>query len=405
VSITISPCTSTEEFAAALGAIWHYFGGVFSPEDAQRWLSLIDLSRMIAARDGASIVGGAGAFGFETAVPGGTVRAAGTTVVGVLPTHRRRGVLRAMMRSHLDDAHARGEPMAYLWASEETIYGRFGYGMAAWSGEIVLPKAAVAFVRDTPLRGELRIVGESEALEPCASVYERVWRDHPGMFARTKEWWTTRRLADPPARRQGGGALNRMVLSVGGVPEAYALYRMHQSFDAGVTAGHVNVLEAVGATPAATREIWRAILDIDWVAEIKATHLPVDHPLFFMLARPRRLKLRLADSLWVRLVDVRAALAARSYREGEPVVLEVTDPFRPENDGRYAIDREGGVERTSADADLAMDVSTLGSLYFGAFGAGMLARAGRLEERRAGASARADARFRWDRAPWCPEIF
>src|SRR5438105_11399722 len=109
-----------------------------TPERIERFMRVLDHERMHAAWDDGKIVGGAGAFTFEMTVPGGTVPTAGVTVVGVYPTHRRRGVLRSMMRAQLDDVHERGEPLAALWASEETIYGRFGYGLASWCGEISL---------------------------------------------------------------------------------------------------------------------------------------------------------------------------------------------------------------------------------------------------------------------------
>jgi predicted acetyltransferase len=404
LSITVSPCASLEELGEAIGPVWHYFGGAVTPEDLERWKHLVEIPRMIAAREGGAIVGGAGAFSFEMTVPGGTARAAGTTVVGVLPTHRRRGVLRSMMRLHLDDVHARGEPLAYLWASEETIYGRFGYGMAALACDMELSKAAAAFASPFEPRSQCRLVSEADAREPFAAVYERVRLETPGMFARSEAWWTQRRLADPPARRQGGGVLNRMLLTLDDKPEGYALYRIHQNLEGGITSGHVNVIEAVGTTPEAVRELWRTLLSIDWVARVKAPLLPVDHPLLFLLARPRHMKLRVSDSLWVRLVDVAAALGARRYQPGEPVTLGLRDAFCPWNEGCYHLTPDS-VTKDAGDADLVLDVDALGSVYLGGFSFAQLLRAGRVEERVAGAAARADTLFRCTRAPWCAEIF
>jgi predicted acetyltransferase len=404
MNITVSPCASVEEMRDALAPIMHYFGGRMTDEDMERWTRTFDVPRMHAARENGAIVGGAGAFTFELTVPGGTVPAAGITVVGVLPTHRRRGILRSMMRAQLDDVHERGEPVAYLWASEETIYGRFGYGMASFSGEFDVPKSAVAFARPFEARGQARILDEKEAFEPLSQVYDRVRLEYPGMFARTENWWKVRRLADPEHRRQGGGALNRVLLSIDGAPRGYALYRIHQSMEGGISIGHVNVIEAIGETLDATREIWRLLLDVDWIARVKASLLPVDHPLLLLLARPRALKFRVADALWVRLVDVETALAARRIGPGEPVVIEVVDAFCPWNDGRYAVGR-GGVERTKAASDMALEVNSLGSVYLGGFTFTQLVRAGRVDERREGAAARADSLFPRDRAPWCPEIF
>lgn len=404
MAITVECCTSVEELVDALSPIFHYFGMRPAAQDSDRWTRTIGVDRMLAAREDGRTVGGAGAFPFELTVPGGTVRAAGVTVVGVLPTHRRRGILTSMMRAQLEDVHGRGEPVAYLWASEETIYGRFGYGMASLSGSIDLPREKNAYARPLEARGELRMVDEEGALAPFSAIYGRVRREHPGMFARTEDWWRIRRLSDPEHRRMGGGVLNRALLTIDGQPEGYALYRMHQDMELGVSRGFVNVIEAIGTSLDATARIWRMLLDIDWIARLKAELLPVDHPLIFLLARPRSMRFRLADALWVRLVDVPAALAARRIGAGEGVVVEIADAVCPWNEGRYRIEA-GGAERTSAPADLTMDVSALGCVYLGGFGFTQLLRAGRIAELRTGGAARADALFPRDRAPWCPEIF
>ncbi len=405
MEIEVAACRSSEEVPSALVPVWHYFGGgPFSEDDLRRFKSILEPSRAIAAHEAGTVVGGAASYPFELTVPGGSVRAAGVTVVGVMPTHRRRGILRQMMRVQLDDIHHRGEPVAYLWASEDTIYGRFGYGMASVAGNVDIPKSSNAFVLPTPGRSELQLVNEADALEPFSRIYDRVRTDQPGMFARSENWWRFRRFADPESRRQGGGVLNRVLLTIDGRPEGYALYRIHQSFDSGTSAGHVNVIEAVGATPAATRDLWRFLLDIDWVASVKAQLLPLDHALWFLIARPREMKFQVRDGVWVRLVDVPAALAARALSGADPVVIEVADAFCPWNQGRYRV-AAGSVERTTADADLALDVTALGTVYLGGFTFGQLVRSARIEERRPGAATRADALFTADRAPWCPEIF
>ena len=361
--------------------------------------------RAFAAREDGAIVGGCASFPLELTVPGGrAVPTAGLTVVGVLPTHRRRGILSAMMRAQLDDVRRRGEPLAALWASEDTIYGRYGYGLASVSGDIDVPKASTAFAQPVKSRGQFRILGEEEAIGPLSEVYERVRLSQPGMLARSVEWWRQRRMADPENRRQGMGELHRVLLSHDGRPSGYVLYRVNQVFESGVSTGNVMIVEAVGATPEATREVWRYLFDIDWVAHYKAYLLPLDHPLFFLLARPREMKFRVHDGLWVRLMDVPTALAARQLGDAAPVVIEVADAFCEWNAGRWRVTAKGA-ERTSDDADLACDVTALGSVYLGGFTFGQLERAGRVIERRAGAAARADALFPRDRAPWCPEIF
>lgn len=401
--ITVGSCTDLEAVVAALSPITHYFGRIPTAEDSGRFVSVLPVDRMLVARAGGRAVGGAGSVPFELTVPGGTVAAAGTTVVGVLPTHRRRGILRSLMRAQLDDIYTRREPVAYLWASEETIYGRFGYGMASWALDVTIPKPA-SFAVSLPGRGEIELLDEDGALAPCARIYDQVRLDHPGMFSRTRDWWTVRRLADPEARRAGMGVLNRAVLHLEGAPAAYALYRIQQSLESGVSSGHVSVIEAMGTTAEATREIWRFLLDIDWVATIKAGQLSLDHPLFFLLARPRLARIRMTDALWVRLVDVESALLARRFAHAEPVVIAVTDPFCPWNDGSYEVGSTG-VARTDASPDLALGVDALGATYLGGVSFSALAAVARVHELRPGAIARADTLFSAARAPWCPEIF
>lgn len=397
-------CASALEFREAVRPIWHYFGRS-APADDQvgRLARVLPIERVHAAWEGGRAVGGAGSFPFELTVPGGRVRAAGVTVVGVLPTHRRRGVLRAMMRAQIDACRERGEPVAYLWATEDTIYGRFGYGIASVSGETELPRERSAYLGGVGRSEETRLVALDEAEPLVAPIWERVAAETPGMFARTQAWWRARVLNDPEARRVGG-ELQCVVLDGDTGPAAYALYRVNFGSDRGVATGVIDVVEAMGDAPRATRAIWRYLLDIDWVARVRARLLPLDHPLFLLLAEPRRLRFNVRDGLWVRLVDVGAALGARSYAADGAVVIEVADAFCPWNDGRWRVGA-AGVERTQAEPDLRCDVIALGSAYLGGFTWSQLARALRVEEARPGAVARADALFRTAIGPWCPELF
>jgi predicted acetyltransferase len=387
------------EILAGLTPVSHYFGSVPAPETAQRFSRVLRPERMHVAEEDGRIVGGASAFELEFTVPGAIVPAAGVTIVGVLPTHRRRGILTQLMRAQLDDVHERREPVAILWASEETIYGRFGYGMAALCGDIEIPLIHGGFRRPPEHGGAFRLLSLDEALEVIPPVWARVAAETPGMFARTREWWEARALHDSESRRDGAGEMMRVVLERDGQALAYALYRVKMDFESGSSTGEVRVLEAMGVSAEATAGIWRYLLDIDWLDRLQAELLPVDHPLFLLLEQPRRLRFRLSDSLWVRLVDVGAALAARNLT-GE-LVLAVADAFCPWNDARYALDGSKSMD----DADLRLDVSDLATVYLGGFTFTQLLRARRVEELTEGAVARADATFRTDRAPWCPEIF
>ena len=312
----VRPCRSVDELGAALGAIGHYFGWVPSEEEAERFSKMLPVERMHAAVDGKQIVGGAGVFPFEMTVPGAIVPCAGVTVVGVLPTHRRRGILTRMMRTQIDDIHERGEPFAALWASEPTIYGRFGYGHASRTHEIKLPRVRAALRAGTPPRvGEVRLVEPSEAAKAFPRIWDKVRAVTPGMLSRSKDWWELRRLRDDPARRPpGSGPLNLALYELDGKPAGYALYRIAQSEEDGEWKRKLRVVEAVGVDAVATREIWRFLSEIDWTHEIIAWLLPTDHPVQHLFARFDALDLRTSDGLWVDLIDVGASLSARGYR-------------------------------------------------------------------------------------------
>jgi predicted acetyltransferase len=401
----VRPTENLEDFQGAFLAIGQYFGAEPTPERSEKFSQNLPFERMHAAWEDSAIVGGAGVFPFELSIPGGIVRCAGVTVVGVYPTHRRRGVLRTMMRAQLDDIHARGEPIAALWASEETIYGRYGYGMASLTGEISLAREHSEFAHPLEPRGRVRILEPSEALDLLPVVWERTLEQTPGMFRRERPWWENRVVDDPPERRDGGGPKRFALLELDGEPHAYAIYRHNPGWEEGSSSARLGIVEAIGATPRGTAEIWRFLLDIDWQASISADLLPIDHPLFFLLAKPRRMKYRASDGIWVRLVDVEAALSARSYAADGEVVFEVTDAFAAWNEGRWKL-AEGSCERTDDEADLRCDVTALGSVYLGGFTFAELQRALRVEELREGAIDRADSIFRRTGvAPWCPEIF
>lgn len=403
MTFEIRACRSSEELRDALNAIGHYFGLENTLDDVERFAQWMDLQRMHAAFDDGSIVGGAGAFTLRASVPGGSVAAAGVTVVGVLPTHRRRGILTALMRAQLDDCRAHGEAVALLWASEGMIYGRYGYGLASRIGQMSLSKDGTRFAEPFTPEGTVRLVDAEEAARAFAPLYEQVFAERPGMITRSPAWWQTRRLAPSPSAK--GGPKQFALLELRGVPAGYAIYTVHQEWGRfGYSSGTLNVVEALATTPPATRELWRWLLDFDWTSKIEMRLLPLDHPLFVLLAEPRRLSFELGDGIWVRLLDVPGAMAGRTFAGPGSVVVELTDAFVPENAGRWRIG-DGGAERTDAPAELALDVAVLGSAFLGGFSFADLVHGLRATELVSGAAARADGLFRTAVEPWCPEIF
>ena len=402
MAFTVRPCRDRDELTRAIMAIGHLFARPPDDERLDRFLQITTLDRMFGAFDGDEIVGGAGSFPFDLTVPGGSLACAGISVVGVYPTHRRRGALRAMMEEQLADTHRRGEPVAALWASEETIYGRFGYGPAAWGCEMTLARVWSAFAQPLERRGQVRFVSLGEAAELFPAVWDALRRERPGVPSRTDAWWRLRTLRVPDEEKEN--PRRYVALELDGSTQAYAIYRRHPGWTDGSSSAKLEVQEAVGATPQATAEIWRYLFDADWNETITAAELPLDHPLLLLLATPRRARFRTADALWVRLVDVGAALSGRSYAGEGGVVLELRDELCPWNEGRWSVEG-GAASRTDAPADLALDVAALGAAYLGGVSFRELAGALRVEELTQGAAARADAHFAWRPLPWCPEIF
>jgi predicted acetyltransferase len=405
MAIRVRVCRDLAEFRAALKVIGHYSGWEPTEEEAERFAELLPIDRLHATFDGDAVVGGAGALQFDLTVPGGPVPCAGVTVVGVLPTHRRRGLLTRMMQAQLTDVREREEPIAVLWASDERIYGRHGYGLASLSLQMRVQSPWAQLRSELPeRRGHARLVDHEEALRSLPPIYERVRRRRPGFLSRSRPWWEQRILGDDERRRGGAGPLNRAVLELDGRPSAYALYRVKRDFGDDFK-GTVRVREAIGADAAATREIWRFLFEIDLMDEISVRMLPVDHPLVLQAARMTRLGLQLEDGLWLRLVDVGAALTARGYGCDGRVTLDVTaDPHFPGNVSAWTIE-DGVAGRSRRRPDVRLNVQALGAAYLGAFSFAELARAELVEETSSGGLARADALFGTDAAPWCPENF
>jgi predicted acetyltransferase len=335
------------------------------------------------------------------------VPCAGVTVVGVLPSHRRRGLLRRMMDAQLRDVRERGEPIAALWASEETIYGRFGYGLASTSLSFDAERGAVRIRQDLPREGSVRLVEHDEALRVFPRLYRRASRTRPGMIVRSREWWEVRRLDDAPERRRGGGPLVRALLERRGRPVGYALYRLVQEGSTPETwTRTIRVVEALGIDDAATRDVWGFLLEIDWIERIAGSHLPLDHPLPLLVDRFNELHLSVHDGLWARVVDVPGALAGRAYSSQQPVTVEVAhDPYFPDNVGTWTIEDGEVRRRARRRPDVRLAVDALASAYLGGLSFSQLARAGQVEEVARGGIDRADASFRADAAPWCAENF
>jgi predicted acetyltransferase len=384
------------------------FGAGLTDEVYDDLHHVVETDRAVGAYDGDVMVGTTAAYSLRFTVPGGEVDGAGVTMVGVLPSHRRRGVMRRMMTSQLRDIRERGEPIAALWASEDAIYGRFGYGPASVQAIIDIPRHRTAFVDDSPISGTLRLVDQDEALKTFPLVYDEVRARTPGMFRRSEPWWRHRILRN--ASRDEGGPFFKAVLEHDGAPAAYAVYQVSQKWERGYSRGSVDLREVMATTPRAHLDIWKFVFGIDLAESIhsNAFFLPADHPLQLMLAQPRYLGFLLSNGLWVRIVDVKEALEARSYASDGTISLEIEDPLFDDNTGTWRIDvsdDRATASKIAGDGDVRLGISELGSLYLGGFTLAQMAAAGRIEASDRAVLARADALIRTDASPWCPEIF
>jgi predicted acetyltransferase len=419
----IRPITG-EEHAGFRRVHEHAFNGGPLPEArVARGLRQFEADRSLAALDpalpdGEAVVGTTGVYSLRMAVPGAVLPVAGVTAVSVLPTHRRRGVLRSLMHRQLADIAARGdEPVAALWAAETPIYGRYGYGRASSSGYLEFHRGEGALDRQAPAnpRLTLRLADPAEAAAELAKVHDAVLAGQPGFFARDDDWWG-RVLDDEPGERHGAGPLRCLLAEDGSEVRGYALYATRARWDdaTGLPDGQLVVRELVAADPAAGAALWQNLLDRDLITSVTAELRPADDPVLHQLLDQRRARERLADGLWVRIIDLPAALSGRAYSGPVDVVLEVTDPLLPGNAGRWRL-RAGGpgsaesgrarCERTGEPADLALDIRELGAAYLGGTRLGTLGQAGLVRELRPGTLLPLSAALTWDPAPWCPRIF
>lgn len=372
----------------------------------ERFSQLFEPERARCAFDGDTMVGTLGVFSLDMTVPGGRVACAGTTMVTVLPTHRRRGVLRAMVTAHLEEAKLRGDPIAALWASDSGIYHRFGYGMASVYSETTIHRPHIGLHRLAAAPLPVRLIDAAVALETIRPVYERMTARRPGMYARDDRWWA-RRLRDPSEDRDGATAFRYAVVDGPDGVEGYVQYRLKAGdWSEHHGNGRIKVREIMAETPQAAVSLWSFIMGHDLVATIDTGLLPEDDPLFSILDGWRRAMPTILDQLWVRLLDIPAALEARRYSSDGELAVAVTDPMDGSATNLLLTveDGIGTVAHHTGHAEMILDLEDLGAAYLGRPRFRQRARAGRLTGPPQ-TLALADAMFEWDPAPWCQEVF
>ncbi len=369
-------------------------------DEHPRWAAL-DLERAIGAFDGDELVATSRNYSLELTLPGGVILpGAGVSAVTVRPTHRRRGLLRAMMRDLLEDGAARGEPVAMLTASEASIYARFGFGITTRSMVLELDRRDVEFAQPRP-PGRLRLLEADDAAKVEPEVFDRVRRAYPGAVSRPDPWWS-----DEQWEPRLGTRFDVAYESDAGTLDGYACYGVRGSFDPGTGSKNGLIVRDLVAVPGvAQHALWRFLCEVDLVRTISDFGAPVDLPLPWLLTSNRAARVQgVKDAVWTRILDVRAALAARAYAAPGRLTLAVHDEFRPGGpaDGVFTLEADpGGAAVTGGDEpDLACDVGTLSAAWLGGVRWSALALAGLVEERRAGALGLADALFATHPAPY-----
>jgi predicted acetyltransferase len=376
-----------------------------TPTDGRgAWWSAVEMDRglLAVAADGRP-VGTACAYSFELTLPGEVlVPAAGVSAVSVLPSHRRQGVLNAMMRHQLTELRARGEFLSVLLATEAPIYGRFGYGPATYTRQLTVPRhqAALRGTADAPAGGSIEVLRRAECGTILEEVYDRYRRAQPGALSRPHRWWALGAGQPPVSPAPRYVAVHR---DADGVPDGYASYSLSEP-------GHetLTVDETIATDDAVWTALARFVLGHDLVTRVVFKHFPPENPLRWQLVDFRAGEVGDdTDWLWVRLLDIPRALTARGWSTDGDLVLDVDDPFLGEH-GRYLLtvrDGKADCAPTDREPDLSLDVRDLGSVYLGGTTPSTLVRAGHIRAHRQGAAALADALFRAERPPHCLHWF
>jgi predicted acetyltransferase len=371
-----------DEVPAFRDCVMTTFGeeGEVDPDGDRRLRALLPISQMWGMFDRGTIVATAGAFDLRIGMPGGgSLPCSGLTMVAVRPTHRRRGLLTQLMTRYLEDARARGYAIGGLWASEAVIYGRFGFSIGAW-GDAIEVTGAQHLAIDGAGDG-IELADEAFARELLPDIYARATAARPGVLRRSSPWWRERRFIEAPYQRRGASRRRHVLAMRDGAPVGYVQYRQRGGFTDGRPSGKLEIIELVGVDARATASLWKYACATDLYPTVTWWNAPVDDPLIHLASDVRRISRRRNETLWLRIENVGAVLAARGFDDS--VALRV---------GERTYGRGPAVE---------VAPKALAALVMGATRATELAQAGLLT----GDVMAAERAFITPVAPWCAEIF
>ena len=376
-----------------------------SDQRLERWLPVLRRPdyRAWEVRDGGAIVGTYAAYATSTSLPGGgRLPAAGVTAVGVAQTHRRRGLLRAMMTAGLDEAVEHGECVALLWSSESAIYPRFGFGAVAPS--VVHRIDRGASFREPVAPTLVRAASTTEVERDWPGIFDQLSRQRGGCVSRNEAQWHLDLVADPEDER--GGATGRRLAHVPG--RGYVAYRVKPEADPSLLPqGQVRVQELVATDPEAEAALWQHVCDIDLTTRVVAWLRPPDDAITELLVDPLRARTSVGPPLYARLLDVVAAFEARAYDVADRLTIAIDDPVRDQS-GTYLLDAhpEGAEVRRVDDApQLTLPIEACAAVWLGGTRATQLRAARRLAEHEPGAAARLDRVLAAEQLPWTPFEF
>lgn len=398
-----------DEFATFVHTGEAAFGERVSGAQVEHERAVFEFDRSLAAfDDGGRLVGTSGAFTTRQRVPGTELDVAVVTWVSVARDQRRRGILTAMMRGLYGQARERGEPLLSLFASEASIYGRFGFGPATHDAFVTLERRATRIREDAPSGGVLRAIERRGAAATLGPIYAAARAGYTGMPSRSAGWWDYQVLHDEPEPSPGVGPKEVAVHERGGRLDGYVVSRLRDRDPDGVSDRTLDVLELVALTPEAHTDLWRYCLDADLSQRLLAHRRPRSEALAHLLVDPRQARADVYDGLYLAFVDLPSALGARRWTGSDRLRIEVLAPFWPDAAGTWELavtDGHATSTRTSAEADLVVDAPALAMAYLGETRPHALRLAGRLRERTDGASGRLDRLLGATEPPWAPEDF
>ena len=402
-----------EEFAEAVWVASMAFGEHPSEDDKVHYREGFDLERSMCAFLDGNLVGVSTALSLELVLPGGNILpAGGLTWIAVLPTHRRRGVLRQLMAVQLQDMIRRGEPVSALLASEGAIYRRFGYGPATSVISFQIARTSAALLWPARRTGRITLLKPDEAETVLPAVYESLRMSRHGEVSRPSGWWQEY-LHDPEHHQEGAGRMFHATHETSpGMVDGYVTYRIKESWPFATSRSVLRVVELLASSHETYADLWDYLANTDLVETIAFSRGRVDEPLRWLLADPRSFVVDgLADYLWLRLLDVPRALSARAYGSEAELVIEVADSHPSRKSTRYALRTSAawaqGAEcvPSTREPDLTLEIDGLAAAYLGGVTFATLATAGRVRELRPGAVDRANAMFSTVTAPYCTTMF